>query len=174
MGPIACHITFTTYGTWLHGDKRGSVDKEHNSPGSDFVAPSGGRMRNELYVLKNLPVILNQNQREAVLKAVLQVCEFRGWIAHAVHVRSNHVHVVVSGVCKLGKMMTDFKAYATRAIKNCGSGHVGIKKYWTEHGSTKYLWTQEKLASTIEYVKYEQGEMMAFGGTNIKPSPERQ
>ena len=70
--------------------------------------------------------------------------------------------------------MTDFKAYATGAIKNCGGGYVGIKKYWTEHGSTKYLWTQEKLASTIEYVKYEQGEMMAFGGTKIKPSPERE
>ena len=174
MGPIAYHITFTTHGTWLHGDKRGSVDKEHNSPGSDFVAPSGGRLRNELYALKNSPVILNQNQREAVLKAVLQVCEFRGWIAHAVHVRGNHIHIIVSGKEKPEKMMVDFKAYATMAIKRCNNERMMVKKYWTEHGSTKYIWTKEKLASTIEYVKYEQGEMMAFGGTNIKPSPERQ
>jgi len=25
-------ITFTTYGTWVHGDERGSVDREHNIP----------------------------------------------------------------------------------------------------------------------------------------------
>ena len=28
--PFAYFITFTTYGTWLHGDKRKSVDPKHN------------------------------------------------------------------------------------------------------------------------------------------------
>ena len=28
--PLAYLITFRTYGTWLHGDARGSVDREHN------------------------------------------------------------------------------------------------------------------------------------------------
>jgi len=36
----------------------------------------------------------------------------------------------------------------------------------------KYLWKKESLASVIEYVKYEQGEMMMFGSTNAQ-NPER-
>jgi hypothetical protein len=38
--PIAYFITFTTYGTWLHGDERGSVDKGHNRVGTEFIAPN--------------------------------------------------------------------------------------------------------------------------------------
>lgn len=95
--PIAYLITFITYGTWLHGDKRGSVDKEHNRYSSAFVKPNSGLNRKEEIALKNPPFVLGQSQREAVLKAILRVCKFRGWFAHAVHVRSSHVHVVVSG-----------------------------------------------------------------------------
>ena len=29
--PLAYLITFTTYGTWRHGDERGSVDRAHNA-----------------------------------------------------------------------------------------------------------------------------------------------
>ncbi|HEX9659180.1 MAG TPA: hypothetical protein VGA18_02730, partial [Rhodothermales bacterium] len=32
--PLAYLITFTTYGTWLHGDERGSVDPGHSIPGT--------------------------------------------------------------------------------------------------------------------------------------------
>lgn len=32
--PLAYLITFRTYGTWLHGDERGSVDKNHNKFGT--------------------------------------------------------------------------------------------------------------------------------------------
>ena len=32
--PLAYFITFRAYGTWLHGDERGSVDRLHNTFGS--------------------------------------------------------------------------------------------------------------------------------------------
>src|SRR6266478_1713782 len=35
--PVAYFITFTTYGTWLHGRAPGSVDREHNQPGTAFL-----------------------------------------------------------------------------------------------------------------------------------------
>jgi hypothetical protein len=35
--PLAYLTTFITYGTWLHGDKRASVDDEHNRFGAQFV-----------------------------------------------------------------------------------------------------------------------------------------
>jgi REP element-mobilizing transposase RayT len=108
-----------------------------------------------------------------VLKAILRVCEFRRWFAHAVHVRSSHIHIVVSGEEKPEKMMVNFKAYATRAIRKCNNEQTTIRKYWTHHGSTKYIWTKESLVSTIKYVRYEQGKIMAFGATDNQ-SPEHQ
>lgn len=38
--PLAYLITCRCYGTWLHGDARGSVDREHNGPGTSLVAPN--------------------------------------------------------------------------------------------------------------------------------------
>ena len=160
--PIACHITFTTYGSWLHGDKRGSVDKGHNQYGSAFVSPNSGLHKKVQAFLKNPPVILEKIIREVVLEAVLRVCGFRGWVAHAIHVRSNHIHIVVSGDAEPESMMRDFKAYATRTIKKNSNNQALIRKYWSRHGSTKYLWTKENLVSSVEYVKNKQAKKMSL------------
>ncbi len=158
--PIAYLITFTTYGTWLHGDKKNSVNDEHNHIGEPFVPFNPNLNRKEQTFLKHPPVILNENLRNAVLKSILEVCTYRGWFAHSVHVRSNHLHIVVTANDKPEKIMTDFKSYATRAIKKNG---IEIEKYWTKHGSTKYLWTHPQLQGAIEYVKNGQGNIMSYG-----------
>jgi len=163
--PLAYLITFTTYGTWLHGDKRDSVNKEHNRFGGEFVPYNAGLNIKEQSLLKHPPIKLNAFYRNIVLKAILEVCEYRGWFAHSVHVRSNHVHIVVSGREEPEKIMRDFKIYATRAIKKQGS-KIPAEKYWTRHGSTKYIWAEEILRSSIEYVKKGQGNIMAFGATH--------
>ncbi len=36
---LAYLITFSTYGTHLHGDPRGSVDVRHNMPGTAVLPP---------------------------------------------------------------------------------------------------------------------------------------
>lgn len=163
--PIAYLITFTTYGTWLHGDTRGSVNKEHNQYGSAYMDSAPDLYRKEQINLKNQPVTLGRNQRCIVLESILKVCKFKSWFAHAVHVRSNHVHIVVSGEKQPEKMMVSFKTYATRALRNSDNRPKSVIKYWTRHGSTKYLWTKKSLAAAIIYVKNEQGKMMAFGAT---------
>ena len=139
----------------MHGDKRGSVDKRHNRYGTAFLGQNCTRQIKELSILKNPPLELTPTLRQAVLRAILGVCEVRKWFAYAVHVRSNHVHIVVSGKEKPEKMMADFKSYATRAIKikRNNNKQKFIKKFWTNHGSTKYLWTKESLVSAIRYVK---------------------
>ncbi len=35
--PPAYLITFRTYGSWLHGDEKGSIDRKHNRPDTDFT-----------------------------------------------------------------------------------------------------------------------------------------
>ena len=38
--PLAYFITFTTYGSWLPGSDKGSVDAEHRSYGTPYLEPS--------------------------------------------------------------------------------------------------------------------------------------
>jgi hypothetical protein len=37
--PLAFLITFRSYGTWLHGDERGSVNRFHNQYKSALLPP---------------------------------------------------------------------------------------------------------------------------------------
>jgi hypothetical protein len=41
--PLAYLITWTCYGTWLHGDERGAADLDHNIPGTPYLPPDAER-----------------------------------------------------------------------------------------------------------------------------------
>jgi hypothetical protein len=138
--PQAYLITFRCYGTWLHGDERGSVDRDHNVYDTPFLSREEQREGEERRRLKQAPVELNAAQREAVDKAIREVCEHRGWLLRAINVRTNHVHVVISARCKSQKVLNDFKAYATRGMRNVGVWESGISP-WAMRGSRRYLWT---------------------------------
>ncbi len=75
------------------------------------------------------------------------------------HVRSTHVHVIVSADDKPERVMKDFKIYASRALNKAGFD-TKDRKRWARHGSTKYLWKEKELESVIDYVLHEQGKPM--------------
>jgi len=94
--PRAYLITFRCYGTWLHGDERGSVDRFHNRYGAPFLPHHEGRRQYEQKLLKHPPVELDAARRAAVEAAIRETCEKRGWLLRAINVRTNHVHTVVT------------------------------------------------------------------------------
>jgi len=110
--------------------------------------------------LKERPLVLDEQQRLVALEAVLGVCRYRGWNAHAVHVRSTHVHTVVAAAdVKPEKMPTDFKSYASRALRS--KANCERRRYWTDHGSTRYLWNEVSVKAAVDYVVNGQGVKMA-------------
>ena len=68
--PLAYLITFRAYGTWLHGDERGSVDRFHNRYGTPRLPPNMPRKRYEKGLLKANPTRLGLKQRSAVEQAI--------------------------------------------------------------------------------------------------------
>jgi REP element-mobilizing transposase RayT len=150
--PLAYFITFRTYGTWLHGDQQGSVDRRHNAFGTPMLAADQRREEFERSKLKHPPVVLNEKQRCLVYDALTEVCGYRGWALHALNVRSNHVHIVVSCDVSPERAMNDFKAYATRRLRE-SSLIEAETKVWSRHGSTIYIFKAEKLAEKIRYVQ---------------------
>jgi REP element-mobilizing transposase RayT len=103
---------------------------------------------------------LDATRRSLVLQAVKEVCRFRAWELLAVHVRTAHVHAVISAEPPPEKVMTDLKAYASRRLNEAELDVPGQQR-WSRHGSTVYLWTPGMLHGAIDYVLNEQGTPMA-------------
>jgi hypothetical protein len=132
--PLAYFITFTSYGVWLHGREIGSVDKENNAPGTAFLPPDPIREGRMQANMREAPYLLDDRRRAVVLATIREVALHRGWQLLACHVRTNHVHIVVSAEAKPEKAMSDFKAYASRRLKE-QLGETADSKRWTQHGS---------------------------------------
>jgi REP element-mobilizing transposase RayT len=164
--PLAYFITFTTYGTWLHGQCPGSVDDEHNQVGTPFIEPNPRRraanqrqMTQELYLLDAV-------RRKIVLDAIIEECRFRGWTLHALHIRSNHVHLVVTAQREPEFVMRTCKANASKRLNQAGF-EDNERKRWTAHGSTRYLWNEEAVAEKCHYTLHSQGDVMeAYNGND--------
>jgi len=155
--PLAYHITFNCYGKHLHGNEKGSVDRKHNTYGNELLEPHAGLEGFELNAMTQPPYTLDEPRRKVVLKTIKEVCQYRGWDLIAAHVRSNHVHIVVSAKEKPEKLMKDFKSYASRRLTEAGFDSKDRKR-WARHGSTTYKWTQEELDVAIDYVVKGQGD----------------
>lgn len=160
---LAYFITFTTYGTWLHGTDKGmgSVDDEHNQFGAPFIAPDTRRLSAARDAMKQPPYALDTLRRTIVRDAIVGLAAEKEWRLWALHVRSNHVHVVVSADREPGRLMSDMKARASRELNRLGIDHAGRMR-WTRHGSTRYLFEWPAVEASIRYTLDEQGERMAY------------
>jgi hypothetical protein len=63
---LAYFITFRTYGSWLHGDSRGSVDRFHNVYGTPRLPPNKLREKYIRSRMKRPPARLTLKQRRVV------------------------------------------------------------------------------------------------------------
>src|SRR5436190_13907467 len=88
--PLAYFITFRTYGTWLHGDERGSVDRHNNRYGALLIKPNSNWLAYNRNQLKHAPVKLNKRQRTLIKESIERTCDVRGWRLYKTNVRTNH------------------------------------------------------------------------------------
>ena len=153
--PVGYLLTFRTYGTWLHGDPRGSVDRHHNRFGTPALPASEQRQNRNRALLNRAPVYLNKNQRSAVQSSMRETCDIRQWTLWDAHARTNHVHVVLSCGCKPGSALTALKANATRWMRDKGCWNSNGTPW--QGGSKKYLWDEEELQNAVAYVRNRQG-----------------
>ena len=132
--PVGYLLTWTCYGTWLHGDERGSVDRPRNVPDEPFVPPNLARLSLDRAKLRHPPVRLSEDARRVVYQTITRHCEFRSWSLHVVNVRTNHVHVVVSCGCTPARAREEFKAWCTRLLREAVLCDKNAP-VWTEGGS---------------------------------------
>jgi REP element-mobilizing transposase RayT len=156
--PLAFLITFRTYGTWLHGDERGSVNRFRNQYKSPRLPTEKKWLETNAKRLKREMVVLDATQRHCVDAAMRETCEIRGWYMQAINVRTNHVHSVVSiGKKKPEIALNAFKSNATRRMRENGCWQSTMSP-WADKGSNRYLWNEESIARAVDYVINGQGD----------------
>jgi REP element-mobilizing transposase RayT len=153
-------ITFACYGCHLHGDSTGSVDPNHNIPGSRLVEVNEKRTAWVRSRMDQPPYSMDQPQRQAVLASLVERSLNRKWTLLAAHVRTKHVHVVIAAEDRPERVMNDLKSFASRRLNELGFD-TADRKRWARHGSTRWLWKREAVSAAIQYVIEKQGEPMA-------------
>ena len=156
--PLAYLITFRTYGTWLHGDERYSMDRHgKNIYGAQAIAPNEELVKIMESKRAAPEFLLDGKQRAAVEKAIVDCCLWREWMLRALNIRTNHVHVTVSATRTPEGILNAFKANATRYLRKAQLVPDG-QKVWSRGGSTRYLWKPEHVNRANDYVIDGQGE----------------
>jgi hypothetical protein len=170
-GPLAYFITFSCYGTHLHGDPVGSVLHSNGHGGPFQIDHDSAIQERARRIMRDLPYSLDPERRRLVLKALFGTVE-RGWYLACAQVRGTHVHVVVRADNTSPEVvLTAMKAMASKVLNASGLDPAGRRR-WTRHGSTRYLWNERALRDTIAYVVDGQGEQMeVFVNAGVLPMP---
>lgn len=155
--PLAYLITIRTFGTWLHGDDRGSMDRHgkniYGTPRIQGNAKLHYQMRREQTAA---PFLLDGKQRACVEAAIRTLCLNRAYGLFAINVRTNHAHIVISASAKPESIINALKANATRELREKGLADADTI-VWSRGGSRRYLWKPHHVDAAIEYVLHGQG-----------------
>ncbi len=150
--PLGYLLTWTSYGTWLRGDRRSWVDKRRAIPGTPFQPPEPPRVERNRQRMSEPAFLLDPPARRAVETAIRETCLYRRWQLRVAKARSNHIHAVVTAPGTApNRILADLKAYATRTLKRFHPD-LNRKNWWTEGGSTRYLNDERSLLAAMEYV----------------------
>jgi REP element-mobilizing transposase RayT len=151
--PRAYLITWSTKGSRLHGDPRGTVDSAHNKFGSPMLEVNALRQSLERRRLRDKALELSAAHRAIVANALREVAAHRRWHVLAAYAGTNHVHIVAeyAGLAP-ERMMNDWKAWSTRKLREAGC-IAADDRPWTRHGSTRCLWDESSVAAAVAYVQ---------------------
>jgi len=137
-------VTWTTYGTWLQGDKRGFVKKGKILEASKGLEQANRERRS------GDSVKLRKGQREVVRSAIVQEAERIGEKVFAMSVWSNHVHVVIErGGKPVDKVVSRLKSATYYALRERG----GEGRVWTSGYDKRFCFDEKSLRERIEYVE---------------------
>ena len=137
-------ITWTTYGSWLQGDKRGYV--------KDGVIREGNpklQCANKEHQLQDA-VFLSKAQREIVRKGITEETKALGHHVHALSVGRDHVHVVLEyNPEPVSRIVALYKKAGRMALKR--AGHNG--RIWTRGYDKRFCFDRDSLHRRITYVQ---------------------
>jgi len=141
---IGFMATWTTYGTWLQGNKKGYVKN------GTILEANVELEKSNKELLKHDQIKIPKGLREIVKNAILKEAEEIGQKVYAIAICSNHVHIVVESIgMRCGYSVGRFKRAATKALRKFGFADI----VWTKGFDKRYCYHQHELEMKIKYVR---------------------
>ena len=141
---IGYMVTWTTYGTWLQGDKRGYVKNGKILAQNDKLKSANQRQQ------KYPTVKLNSEQKQIVENTIIEEARRINHKIFAIVVCSNHVHIV-AGVSaeSIEQAVHRYKYSATLALRK----FVSQGKIWSKGFDKRFCFTGKELENKVRYVR---------------------
>jgi len=141
---IGYMITWTTYGTWLQGDKRGYVKNGR------ILGENKDLRKSNIFNRRGSIVRLTVQQQEVARKAIFGEAENLGQKIYAVAVCANHIHMVVDCVDEtIETIVARYKKTARQAL----NVNRFVGRVWTRGYDKRFCFDEKSLKDRIEYVR---------------------
>jgi REP element-mobilizing transposase RayT len=147
---IGIHWIATTFGTWLHGDPRGSWrDGKLIGPDPFLEDAIRTRMHKDAVVLSGVELPL-------VATTFGSAVAERGWTVYAATIQPTHVHLVFAPMTDEIKTVIAMLKYRSAAavlkLRRTMLEEVG-RSLWTEGRFPVFIEDEQYLRNAIEYVR---------------------
>ena len=137
-------VTWTTYGSWLPGDKRGYVEDGQILPGDTQI------LKRNMNRQKLPTVLLNPREKEIVRQVVLGQAQKIGQEIQALAVCTNHVHLLARSHSESIKdTVARYKSLTTRVLWQ----HGRKGRIWTRGYDKRFCFTEEELIRRTRYIE---------------------
>lgn len=141
---IGYMLTWTTYGSWLQGDKRGWVKDGKIYSGNPALENANRQL------MKAKPVTLTKNQRIFAAQAIINKATKLNQKLFALAVCDNHIHIVLENTdLPVGRVVSYYKNAARVVLQE--QGFQG--KLWTRGFDKRYCMNTDELNAKIAYVQ---------------------
>ncbi len=140
---IAYMLTWTTYGTWLQGDRRGWVKNgEILRPNESLESVNRGQM-------KFGQTVLTKEQRISAVEAIMNEADGLKQKIFALAVCSNHIHLAAENInLPVGRVVSHYKNAARLILQEQGFNG----KLWSQGFDKRYCMNEKELAAKIAYI----------------------
>jgi REP element-mobilizing transposase RayT len=136
-------LTWTTYGSWLQGDRRKYVKN------GKILDPNPSLERTNKENMKYSKVSVTSAQREIIEKAITEESASLNQKIYAIAAAKSHIHLVTDcNFISAGSAVSHYKNAARLAMES--NGFVG--RLWTKGFSVRYCFDENQLDAVIEYV----------------------
>ena len=137
-------VTWSTYGSWLPGDKRGYVEDGKILPGDTKIHERNKQRQ------KSPTIKLNAVEKKLVTQTILEEAKKINHKVEALVVCSNHVHLLGRPHKEsVGKLVGRYKSLAARAL-----WQHGLKgRIWTKGYDKRFYFREAEISEKMRYVE---------------------
>lgn len=136
--PLGYFLSWGTYGTRLHGDPRGTVDRTETGHRDPILGPDEQRWEYEREMMRFAPVILTRERRLFAESTIPEICERGLWTYHTCAVAPDHVHVILTSDHEPKTIRRIIKRWLGQSLSERWPPDAGAT-WWAECGSVKWL-----------------------------------